>query len=98
MKIDTNDMISVTDASRVGISKLVTEASEGRHIVVFRKSQPAAAIVDIKTMERLQRLDELEDDLRLIAVAWVRTLTDSGERYDLDDVAAEFGVDLDDEE
>jgi hypothetical protein len=33
--------------------------------------------------------------LKLIAVAWARSLTDSGERYSLEDVAAEFGVDLD---
>lgn len=94
MRIDTNDMVSVTDASR-NISKLVSAAAEeGRQTVVFRNNQPAAAIVDIRTMERLQRLDELEEDLRLIAIAWVRTLTDSGERHDLDAVAAEFGVDL----
>jgi PHD/YefM family antitoxin component YafN of YafNO toxin-antitoxin module len=97
MKIDTNDMISVTEAGREGISKLVTTASEGRRLVVFRNNQPAAAIVDIETMERLQRLEELEEDLKLIAVAWVRALTDSGDRYNLDDVAAEFGVDLDEE-
>ena len=97
MKIDTNDMISVTDAAKGGISKLINEASEGRQLVVFRNNQPAAAIVDIKTMERLQRLDELEEDLRILAIAWVRTLTDSGERYELEDVAAEFGVDLDEE-
>jgi PHD/YefM family antitoxin component YafN of YafNO toxin-antitoxin module len=97
MKIDTNDMISVTDAGKGGISKLITAASEGRQFVVIRNNQPAAAIVDIKTMERLQKLEELEDDLRLLAIAWVRTLTDSGEHYDLEDVAEEFGVDLNEE-
>jgi hypothetical protein len=49
-------------------------------------------------MERLQYLEELEQDLKLIAVTWARALTDSGERFDLDDVAAEFGVDLDGED
>jgi prevent-host-death family protein len=94
MKIDTSELISVTEAGREGISKLVNAASEGKRFVILRQSRPAAAIVDIETMERLQRIDELEDDLRLVAIALVRTLTDSGERYDLDDVAAEFGVDL----
>jgi antitoxin (DNA-binding transcriptional repressor) of toxin-antitoxin stability system len=97
VKIDTNDMISVTEASRQGVSKLIGAASEGRQLVVFRQNQPVAAIVDIKTMERLQKLEELEEDLRLMAIALARTLTDSGERYDLEDVAAEFGVDLDEE-
>ncbi|GAA0218539.1 hypothetical protein GCM10010492_15600 [Saccharothrix mutabilis subsp. mutabilis] len=33
-------------------------------------------------------------DMKLVAVAWARVVTDSGERHELDDVAAEFGVDL----
>ncbi|HVK21918.1 MAG TPA: type II toxin-antitoxin system prevent-host-death family antitoxin [Actinokineospora sp.] len=98
MKMDTNDVISVTEANTQGISKLIKEASEGRRLVVFKNNQPAAAIVDIKTMERLQYLEELEEDLKVLAIAWARTLADSGERYSLEDVAAEFGVDLDDEE
>lgn len=97
MQIDTNDVISVTEASTQGLSKLVNQVSEGRRFVVFRNNQPAAAIVDIKTMERLQYLESLEEDMKLIAIAWARTLTDSGERYSLDEVAAEFGVDLDDD-
>ena len=32
------------------------------------------------------------------AVAWARSLTDSVERYSLEDVAAEFGVNLDEDE
>ena len=95
--IDTNDMISVTDAARGGISKLINEASQGRQLVVLRNNRPAAAIVDIKTMERLQRLDELEEDLPILVIALIRFLAVSGERYELDDVAAEFGVDLGEE-
>jgi antitoxin (DNA-binding transcriptional repressor) of toxin-antitoxin stability system len=98
MRIDTNDVISVTEASTQGLSKLVSQASEGRQFVIFRNNQPAAAIVDIKTMERLQYLESLEEDMKLMAVAWARTLTDSGERHSLDEVAAEFGVELDDDE
>jgi len=98
MRIDTSDMISVTEASAQGLSKLISEASKGRQLVVFKNNKPAAAIVDIKTMERLQYLEELEEDLKLIAVAWARSLTDSGERYSLEDVAAEFGVNLDEDE
>jgi hypothetical protein len=37
--------------------------------------------------------DESADDLRLLAGALAGTLTDSGERYDLADIAVEFGVD-----
>ncbi|GGS12876.1 MULTISPECIES: type II toxin-antitoxin system Phd/YefM family antitoxin [Actinokineospora] len=97
MQIDTNDVISVSEANARGLSKLVNQASEGRTFFVFRNNRPAAAIVDIKTMERLQYLESLEEDFKLIAVAWARALTDSGERYSLDDVAAEFGVNLDEE-
>ncbi|MBP2339053.1 antitoxin (DNA-binding transcriptional repressor) of toxin-antitoxin stability system [Saccharothrix coeruleofusca] len=98
MKIDPNGVISVPEASARGVSKLVSEASKGRRLIVFKNNQPAAAIVDIKTMERLQYLEGLEEDLKLTAVAWARALIDSGDRHDLEDVAAGFGVDLDGDE
>jgi len=48
-------------------------------------------------MDRLSRLEELEEDVRMLAIATVRSFTDSAARHDLADVAAEFGIDLEDE-
>ncbi|WP_158605458.1 type II toxin-antitoxin system Phd/YefM family antitoxin [Amycolatopsis panacis] len=95
MKIDTNDLISVSDANKQGVSKLVAEASEGRDLVLIKNNKPAAVIVGIDKIERLQRLDEIEDDLRLMTLALVRAATDSGRRVTLEDAAAKFGIDLD---
>ena len=73
----------------------LVEALAGAEIVVaMRERTPFPA-------EVLDRLG----DLRLLittgmanaAIAWARTLTDSGERYSLDEVAAEFDVDLNEE-
>jgi hypothetical protein len=44
-----------------------------------------------------QQLGELAEDLPILAITSARVLADSGERYELDDVAAEFGVDLDED-
>ena len=93
MNVDTDDTISVTDASRYGVSKLVTDAENGRIRVVLRNNEAVAAIVNIPIMERLQRLDEMESDLRLLSIALVRSAADSGRRHDLDDVAWELGID-----
>lgn len=98
MKLDTNDMISVTDASRFGLSRLVKDASEGRERVVVSNNHPRAAIVSMDTVERLRNIDEIEDDVKLLSLALARTLTDSGRRHSLDDVIEELGVDLEDEE
>ena len=101
MKVDTRDLISVSEANTRGVSKLISDAEDGRPQVVLRNSKAVAAIVDIHTMERLQRLDDLEDDLRLLSIALVRSAADSGRRYELDDVLAELGIDpdsLDDDE
>lgn len=98
MKIDTNEMISVSDASNRGLSKLVAEAIDGTRWVVVRNNKPAAMIVGLEAMERLQRIDELEQDVRLLVLTVTRSVTDTGERFDLDEVAREFGVDLDSEE
>jgi len=95
MNIDTKDLISVSEASSRGLSSIVNEAAEGRHKVILRSNKPIAAIVDIATMEKLQELDEREEDLRLLGVAVVRAAADSGTRYTLREVAAKLGVDLD---
>jgi len=96
MKIDTRDLISITDASNLGVSKLVANAEHGRPQVLVRHNKAVAAVVDIDSIERLQRLDELEDDLRLLSIALVRATADSGRRHDLDDVLREAGIDPDD--
>jgi antitoxin (DNA-binding transcriptional repressor) of toxin-antitoxin stability system len=95
MNIDTNDLINVTEIAKRGVSAVINEVAGGRHFVVLNNSRPVAAIVDISTMERLQKLDEREEDLRLLAVASARMATDSGRRTSLRDVAAQLGVDLD---
>jgi antitoxin (DNA-binding transcriptional repressor) of toxin-antitoxin stability system len=101
MKVDTSDLISISEASSKGVSKLVTAAEHGRPQVLLRNNKAVAAVVGISSIDRLQRLDELEDDLRLLSIALVRAAADSGRRYDLDDVLAEAGIDpdsLDDDE
>src|SRR5687767_9875742 len=95
MKVDTSDLISISEASSKGVSKLVTEAEHGRPQVLLRNNKAVAAIVGISSIERLQRLDELEGDLRLLSIALVRAAADNGRRYDLDDVLAEAGIDPD---
>lgn len=97
MKVDTSDMISVTEASGK-FSRLVTEAASGRTFCVMKNNEFAAAIVGREQLEQLQSLRDIEEDLRLWTIALVRTITDDGERHDLDEVAREFGVDLDEED
>lgn len=95
MRVELNDLISVTDANAKGLSKLVNDASEGRRFVVLKNNKPTAAIVGIDTLEHLQELEELADDMRLVAIALARMVTDSGERISLEDAAASFGIDPD---
>ena len=96
MLTDTRDLVSITEASR-SLSKLTQQVADGRTFVVLRNNEPAMALVPMAQMENLNRLEERESDLRILALAIARTLTDSGHRHDLDDVLAEFGIDLDDE-
>jgi antitoxin (DNA-binding transcriptional repressor) of toxin-antitoxin stability system len=92
MNIHTDDLVSVTEANS-SLSRLLNEAHQGRSKLVMRNNKPLAAIVSPAAAARLQRLDELEDDLRLLALALVRMVTDDGTRYGLDEVAMEFGID-----
>ncbi len=97
MRTNTQDLVSVSQAAR-SFGRIVTEvADDGRIRVVIKKGVPAVAIVPVDIMDRLSRLEELEEDVRMLAIATVRSFTDSAARHDLADVAAEFGIDLEDE-
>lgn len=95
MNTDTKDLISITEIGRVGVSSIINEAADGRSRVVLRNNRPVAAIVGIDAMERIQELDEREEELRLLGLAIARLATDSGKRYSLRDVAERYGFDLD---
>lgn len=86
--VDTGDLISISDASKLGVSALVRQAEAGREQVVLRNNRPVAAVVSMKRLEELQKL---QDNLLDISLAAARMLTTGPERYSLDDVLAMFG-------
>jgi antitoxin (DNA-binding transcriptional repressor) of toxin-antitoxin stability system len=88
-------MISVTDASRRGMSSLIRDAEAGRTICILRSNKVTAFVVGEPVVERLDRLDELEDDLRLMTLTLIRMATDTGGRFSLDEVFDELEIDLD---
>lgn len=86
--VQTDDLISIANASKIGVSALVREAEEGRDRIVLRNNRPVAAVVSI---DRLERWQQAEDDLLDIALVAVRMATSGPDRISLDDVLAEFG-------
>lgn len=97
MLVDTDQLISVSDASRNASKLFKCAAEESKTYVVMNGSTPTAVISGLGNLDRLNRIDELEEDIRMLSLAIVRMFTDDGARHDLDDVAAEFGVDLTEE-
>ncbi len=87
-KVDTKDLISVSEANRIGISGLVKAAEQGEQRVVIRNGKPVAAVVSI---ESLQRAEELEERLLDVSLALTRLLTADERRHSLDDVLDRFG-------
>lgn len=87
-KVDTQDLISVSEANRIGISGLVKAAEQGEQRVVIRNGKPVAAVVSI---ESLQRAEELEERLLDVSLALTRLLTADERRHSLDDVLDRFG-------
>ena len=92
MNINTEDLVSVTEASR-NVSKLVTAAENGRPQVLVRNNKAVAAVVGLDELNRLRNVDELESDVRLLSVALARAAADGGQRHDLDDVIKMLGFD-----
>lgn len=81
-------VVSVTDASRRGVSRLVADAESGAGIVIERRGRPAAVVMGAT---RLTRILAMEDDIRSAALVLSRALTDDGHRTSLDSVIAAFG-------
>ncbi|MGI8913737.1 MAG: prevent-host-death family protein [Chloroflexota bacterium] len=88
MRVDTSALISVSEASKIGVSALVREAEAGHVHVVLRNNRPIAAVVGIGRLEEIERL---EDDLLDISLASARMLTTSGDRHTLGAVLEHFG-------
>lgn len=84
------DVVSVTDAAGLGVPGLMREAEQGHDIVVARRGRPVAAVISI---ERLERLRDLEADLRSATLVLTRAMVDDGTRHELNDVIAGFGFD-----
>jgi len=93
MKVDTRDIRSATQAART-FGAIVDEVEAGATIVVVKNNKPVTAFVPIATMDRLDDLDEREEDLRLLALALTRVATSGGALRDWDEVAADLGIDL----
>ncbi|MBA3413698.1 MAG: type II toxin-antitoxin system Phd/YefM family antitoxin [Chloroflexia bacterium] len=86
--VDTADLISITDASKAGVSALIRAAEEGNDQIVVRNNKPVAAVVSIERLEHYQRL---EDDLVDVSLTAARMLMSGPRRHSLDDVLAQFG-------
>ncbi len=82
------ESITVTEASRLGVSDLVRRASQGHDIVVEKHGTPLAAVVGLA---RFAELEELEADLRSAALVLARLASDNGVRVGLDEVIASLG-------
>lgn len=97
METTTESLIGATDFAR-SPAKMLQRAENGERIVILRNNKPTAIIVDVKTAERVSRIEQIEEDMKLLVASMVRIATDDGRRYELDDIAAEFGIDLDSSE
>lgn len=86
--VDTADLISISEASHLGVSALIRAAEEGHEQVVLRNNKPVAAVV---SMKRLEELQQLQEDMLDLALVTARMLTTGPERHSLDEVLERFG-------
>ena len=82
------ESVTVTEASRLGVSDLVRRASQGHDIVVEKHGTPVAAVIGLT---RFEQLEDLEADLRSAALVLSRLATDNGVRIGLDEVIDSLG-------
>ena len=80
--------ISITEASRSGISGLVTAAESGEPVALSRHGRIVAEVVSAEQMATLRQAQESLLDATLVMA---RFATDSGERVELDDAIEMLG-------
>lgn len=90
--VDTNDLISVSEAGRIGVSALVKAVERGEKPVIMRNNKPVAVFVGIEAMEEAELREERLLD---VSLALTRVLTTGDRRHGLDDVLDRFGVSRD---
>ena len=86
--LDSAESLLITEASKLGVSRLAADAEEGHAKVLERRGRPVAAVVGYG---ELQRIAEMERDLVDVALVLTRAATDTGARTSLDDVIEKFG-------
>jgi len=80
--------VSVTEAASQGVSKLVRTAERGEDLVVERHGKAVAAVVSMRHLDQIQRLErDLHDSVLLLA----RIATDTGARTDLGEAITSLG-------
>lgn len=85
--IDTNSLLSISEASQKGVSALIRAAEEGRDQVLLRNNKPVAAVV---SMRRLDEQQQLREDLADVTMLAARMLTTDGKVLSLDEVLGRF--------
>ena len=88
MSLAEAEPLPITEASRRGVSKLVTDAENGHPTILRRHSEPVAAVIGI---QELQRLQGLERDLIDVALVLTRSASDNGKRTSLDSAIESLG-------
>jgi prevent-host-death family protein len=81
-------VLSVSEATALGVAGLVREAELGEDVFVSRRGRPVAVMVSV---ERLEGLRKLESDLRDVALVMTRVATDNGTRIGLDEAITALG-------
>ncbi len=71
--VGTEDLISISEANKLGVSALIREAEEGHDRIVLRNNKPVAVVMGVKRFEQWQQLQEDLIDITLVAS---RMLTD----------------------
>ena len=80
--------LSITEASRSGLSGLVASAEEGTPVALSRHGHVVAEVVSAEEMAMLR---EAKDSLLETALVMARFATDNGNRTELDDVIETLG-------
>jgi antitoxin (DNA-binding transcriptional repressor) of toxin-antitoxin stability system len=100
MDVDVDRLITVTEASNKGVSRLAADAEAGEDWILLRGGKPIAGVIGFEKLRRFTALEKLEqrfnaqqEEIGLMVVGLARLLTQMQDAVPLSDVFRRYGLD-----
>jgi antitoxin (DNA-binding transcriptional repressor) of toxin-antitoxin stability system len=99
MDVDVDRLITVTEASNKGVSRLAADAEAGEDWILLRGGKPVAGVIGFEKLRRFTALEQIEqrfnaqqEEIGLMVVGLARFITQLKDAVPLGEVLERYGL------